>query len=198
MWVLGVTGGIGSGKSAATDYLATLGITIVDADLCARKVVEPFSPALKQIKDHFGDDVITAQGELNRPWLRERVFANPEERKWLEQLTHPLIRDEIIKQLQGATSNYVVLASPLLFESGQAQFCDHTLVIDVAEQTQRQRASARDANSPEQIDKIIAAQMPRNERLAQANDIVTNEGTLEELHAQLDTLHAQYLTLAQC
>ncbi len=195
MWVLGVTGGIGSGKTAATDYLASKGITIVDADECSRIVVEPGRPALTAIEEHFGSEAIQVDGTLDRAWLRTQVFSNPDERKWLEQLTHPLIRDEIVNQLNAATSAYAVLASPLLFETGQSAFCNRTLVIDVSIDTQLARASARDANSVDQIKKIIAAQMPREERLEKADDVASNEGSLEELYAQLDKLHESYIKL---
>jgi len=199
-WILGVTGGIGSGKTAATDYLQRLGVTVVDADVVAREVVEPGTSALAAIADYFGTDAIIATGEhagrLNRPWLRQCVFADPAQRLALEAITHPAIRDSLRQQLTAAASRYAVLASPLLWESGQVNLVQHTLLVDVAEATQMQRASSRDGVSPAQIEAIMKAQWSRAQRLARADDIVSNEGSLAELHAQLDVLHAHYLELA--
>ena len=196
MWVLGLTGGIGSGKSAASDYFAKLGIVVVDADIVAREVVEPGQPAWQAIREHFGPEVLQADGSLNRAWLRQKVFAEPAERQWLEQQTHPRIRDSIIRQLQQAQSPYAILSSPLLFESGQAQLTARTLLIDVPEEVQLQRASARDGNDTEQIRRIMAAQLSRQERRARADDLVDNSGSLEQLYAQLQGLHERYLSLS--
>ncbi|WP_420910981.1 dephospho-CoA kinase [Venatoribacter cucullus] len=197
MWVLGLTGGIGSGKSAASDYFAKLGIVVVDADIVAREVVEPGQPAWQAIREHFGPEVLQADGSLNRAWLRQKVFAEPAERQWLEQQTHPRIRDSIIRQLQQAQSPYAILSSPLLFESGQAQLTARTLLIDVPEDVQLQRASARDGNDAEQIRRIMAAQLSRQERRARADDLVDNSGSLEQLYAQLQGLHERYLNYAR-
>ena len=195
MWILGLTGGIGSGKTAASDYFAKLGIVVVDADIVARDVVEPGQPAWQAIREHFGPEVLQADGSLNRAWLRQKVFAEPAERQWLEQQTHPRIRDSIIRQLQQAQSPYAILSSPLLFESGQAQLTDRSLLIDVPEEVQLQRASARDGNDAEQIRRIMAAQLSRQERRARADDLVDNSGSLEQLYAQLQELHEGYMAL---
>jgi dephospho-CoA kinase len=195
-WVLGLTGGIGSGKTAASDYLASKGICVVDADVVAREVVEPGQPAWQAIKEHFGDDVLLDDQSLNRAWLRTKVFAEPEQRRWLESQTHPRIRDSIIQQLQNATSAYAVLVSPLLFESGQSLLTQRTLLIDVPVSTQIERACQRDQNQAEQIQRIIDAQMPRAEKRQRADDIADNSDTLAALHQQLDSLHKQYLQLA--
>ncbi len=195
-WVLGLTGGIGSGKTAASDYLASKGICVVDADVVAREVVEPGQPAWQAIKEHFGDDVLLDDQSLNRAWLRRKVFAEPEQRRWLESQTHPRIRDSIIQQLQNATSAYAVLVSPLLFESGQSLLTQRTLLIDVPVSTQIERACQRDQNQAEQIQRIIDAQMPRAEKRQRADDIADNSDTLAALHQQLDSLHKQYLQLA--
>lgn len=199
-WILGVTGGIGSGKTAATNYLQQLGVTVVDADVVAREVVEPGTPALAAIADYFGSDAIITTGEhagrLNRPWLRQCVFADPAQRLALEAITHPAIRDSLKQQLAAAASRYAVLASPLLWESGQVNLVQHTLLIDVTEATQMQRASSRDGVSPAQIEAIMKAQWSRAQRLARADDIISNEGCLAELHARLDALHVHYLELA--
>lgn len=197
MWVLGLTGGIGSGKTAASDYLAEKGIAVVDADVVAREVVEPQQPAWQAIADRYGKDVLLSDQSLNRPWLRQKVFSEPEERRWLESQTHPRIRDSIINQLQQAESPYSVLVSPLLFESGQFQLTQHTLLIDVPVELQVQRACKRDSNNEEQIRNIIAAQMSRDEKRAKANDIADNSNDLSHLYQQLDSLHQTYLKLAQ-
>ena len=136
MFVLGVTGGIGSGKSAVTARFEKLGIEVIDADIAARTVVALGKPALEKIAERFGSSILLASGELDRPALRKIVFEKPEERKWLESLTHPLIRDEIMNGLKRAQSPYVILVSPLLIESGQYHFAQRILVVDVPESTQ--------------------------------------------------------------
>lgn len=195
-WILGVTGGIGSGKTAATDHFQHLGITIIDADLAARVVVEPGQPALAAIAAHFGSHVIDDQGRLIRPVLREIVFTDPARRKALEAITHPAIRDELIRQLQAATSPYAILASPLLWESGQVALVSRTLLIDVPEALQLERAAARDGVSREQIAAIMKAQWSREQRLARADDVLVNDGTLEQLQERVKALHASYLEQA--
>ena len=193
---IGLTGGIGSGKTAASDYLASKGIDIVDSDIIAREVVQPQQPAWLAIREHFGPDAILDSGQLNRPWLRQRVFEKPEDRAWLEQQTHPRIRALTLSRLEQARSSYVVLASPLLFESGQNQLVDRILVIDIPEDMQVLRASQRDNNDAEQIRKIIQSQIPRQERINKADDIADNSGGLTELYEQLDDYHQLYTNLA--
>ena len=200
-WILGVTGGIGSGKTAATDHLQQLGITVVDADVVAREVVQPGTPALAAIVAHFGPESLLQDGaqagQLNRPWMRQRVFADPAQRLALEAITHPAIRTALSDQLLAATSPYAVLASPLLWESGQVSLVRRTLLIDVSEATQVQRASQRDGVASAQIEAIMKAQWTRAQRRERADDIVSNESSLADLHAQLDILHAKYLRLAK-
>lgn len=195
-YIIGVTGGIGSGKTAATDWFAQQDIVIVDADVIARQIVEPPSPILKQIQQHFGDWVCNADGTLNRTALREFIFDNPDARKQLEQITHPAIRAEIQQQLQQASSPYVILVSPLLFETKQHLLTQRTLLIDVDEQTQRMRASQRDATTPEQIQRIIDAQLPRTTKQQLADDILLNDRDLSQLYQKLAELHQQYLAYA--
>lgn len=199
-WILGVTGGIGSGKTAATNHFQQLGITVVDADVVAREVVEPGTPALAAIVAHFGPDALWRDGahagQLNRPWMRQCVFADPAQRLALEGITHPAIRKALSDQLLAATSPYAVLASPLLWESGQVHLVKRTLLIDVTESTQVARASQRDGVSPAQIEAIMKAQWTRAQRRERADDIVSNESSLTALHAQLDILHERYLQLA--
>ncbi|MDR7016680.1 dephospho-CoA kinase [Acinetobacter sp. 3657] len=196
-FILGITGGIGSGKSAATQWFESQGICVVDADIVAREVVEQGQPALKSIQDAFGDWVLLEDGSLNRRALREHIFQSPEARQTLEGITHPAIRQSIIQQLQNAQSPYVILVSPLLFETNQHELVHHTLLIDADEQTQLQRASQRDGQNAAEIRKIIAAQMPRAQKQQLAHDVVLNDGLLEHLHKQLKPLHLSYLQHAE-
>lgn len=196
-FILGITGGIGSGKSAATQWFESQGIVVVDADIVAREVVDLGQPALKEIQLSFGDWVLLEDGNLNRRALREHIFQFPEARETLEKITHPAIRQSIIQQLQQAESPYVILVSPLLFETNQHELVHHTLLIDANEQTQLQRASQRDGQNEEQIRKIISVQMPRTQKQLLANDIVMNDGLLEHLHYQLKPLHLKYLQSAE-
>lgn len=194
--VIGLTGGIGSGKSMATDYLQQRGITIVDADLAARVIVEPGEPALQDIVEAFGESILQADGTLDRAALRKIVFADPAQRQRLEAITHPRIAQEIMRQLSVSLSPYTVLVSPLLFESGQHRFAQRTLLIDAPEDAQRRRASARDKVSEEQIAAIMAVQMSREEKRKRADDVVMNDGDLGALHAALEKMHQQYLQQA--
>ena len=196
-FVLGLTGGIGSGKSAASQWFETQNIVVVDADIVAREIVMPHQPALAQIQKHFGDWVLLENGELNRRALREHIFAEPHARKALENITHPAIRQSIIQQLQAAQSPYVILVSPLLFETNQHELVEHTLLIDASEETQIERASQRDEQNIEQIKKIIQVQMSRIEKQKRADDIVLNDGHLEHLYEKLEVLHQKYLALAK-
>lgn len=193
--IIGLTGGIGSGKTMATDHFAKLGITIVDADLAARVVVEPGRPALQEIADHFGPGVLLPDGSLNRPALRAIVFADPEARRALERITHPRIAEEIARQLSASTSPYTILVSPLLFESGQHRFATRTVLVDTTEVLQQQRAARRDGVSEEQIKAIMSAQMSREDRLARADDVLLNDGDVNHLHAAVETLHQRYLAM---
>jgi len=195
-FVLGLTGGIGSGKSAASQWFESQGIAVVDADIVAREVVNIGQPALQQIQQAFGDWVLLEDGSLNRRALREYIFQSPEARKTLENITHPAIRTSIIQQLHAAQSPYAILVSPLLFETNQHELTQHTLLIDAAIELQIQRASQRDGQNVEQIQKIIAAQMPRGQKRAMADDIVLNDGELEHLYAHLTPLHEKYLQMA--
>jgi dephospho-CoA kinase len=198
MYIIGLTGGIGSGKTAASDYLAlSYHIEVVDADIVAREVVMQGQPALLAIKQHFGQGVILADGQLNRAALREIVFNNPQERKALESITHPAIRELIQHKLAASLSVYTLLVSPLLFESGQSRFAQRNLVIDCDNSQQQQRASQRDNVTLQQIQQIMAAQLSREERLQRADDVVVNTGNLADLYQQLDHLHHRYLQLAQ-
>lgn len=194
-WILGLTGGIGSGKSAVVEQFGQLGVHWVDADHAARWVVEPGKPALARIVEHFGDGVLTPAGELDRGALRARIFENAAERKWLEQLLHPLIRQEITEHLSRAQSPYAILVSPLLIEAGQYRQADRVLVVDVPESLQLQRAMCRDQASEVQIRAILKAQASREERLRHADDVLVNDRDLAWLEAEVRRLHDFYLTL---
>ena len=194
--IVGLTGGIGSGKSAASQWFETQGINVVDADIVAREIVEKGQPALAQIQSAFGDWVILESGELNRKALREHIFQHPSARQQLEDITHPAIRQSIIVQLEQANSPYVILVSPLLFETNQHLLTQRTLLIDASIELQIQRASQRDGQSVAQIENIIQAQMPRDRKLDLADDIAINDGHLEHLYTQLQKLHLHYLELS--
>lgn len=194
-WVLGLTGGIGSGKSAAADAFAQLGIEVIDADHAARWVVEPGRPALAKIVDRFGDAVLLGDGQLNRAALRERVFAESEQRQWLEALLHPLIRVEINQFLEAAQSPYAILVSPLLIESGQYEIVQRVLVVDVPSELQMERALQRDQVSETQLRAIMQAQLKRDERLKFADDVLCNAADKSALQREVLRLHDYYLTL---
>ena len=194
-WILGLTGGIGSGKSAAAEHFAALGVHVVDADQAARWVVEPGRPALSKIAEHFGEHVLQADGQLNRGALRALIFSEPEQRRWLEALLHPLIREEITHNLAQAQSPYAILVSPLLIESGQYTTTQRVLVIDVPQALQIQRTLKRDNTSEEQVHAILKVQATREERLRHADDVLVNDRDVPWLHEQIDQLHHFYLTL---
>ena len=194
-WILGLTGGIGSGKSAVAEQFASLGVHTVDADQAARWVVEPGRLALRQIAQHFGDGVLLPTGELNRAALRERIFADPAERQWLERLLHPLIRSEIADHLARADSPYAIMVSPLLIESGQYRTVDRVLVVDVPEVLQIARTVARDQASEEQVRAILKVQAARAERLRHADDVLVNDRDLSWLRSEVERLHHFYLQL---
>lgn len=195
--IIGLTGGIGSGKTAASDWFARQAIQVVDADVVARDVVAPGEPALAEIQQQFGNWVLQPDGSLNRAALREYIFNQPDARTTLEQITHPRIRQQIIDQLSHATSPYSMLVSPLLIESRQHELVNRVLLVDVPEHLQLSRASLRDSQSSEAIAKIMQVQMPRLQRQRHADDIVVNDGDLRHLYGQLMPLHRKYLQLAR-
>lgn len=191
--LVGLTGGIGSGKSVAADRFAEWDIDIVDADLASRAVVEPGMPALQKITEHFGEQLLQADGSLDRAELRKIVFANVEERKWLQGLLHPLISQYLQVQIAESSSPYCLLVNPLLLESGQGSWCDEVVVVDVSEEVQISRTMARDDNSRSQVEAIVAAQLKREDRLAQASRTLINDGDLAHLYRQVDALHRTLL-----
>ena len=196
-YIVGLTGGIGSGKTAASNRFANLGIGIVDADVISREVVEAGSPALQQIAAHFGDFHLLADGQLNRAALRQTIFADPAAKQWLESLLHPLIASETLRQLQSVDSAYALFVSPLLVESQQKALCDRLVVVDVPESLQLSRTMARDNNEQAQVERIIASQATRQTRLAAASDVIDNTLGLSQLDQRVSELHQQFLTLAE-
>jgi len=195
-YIVALTGGIGSGKSTVAHAFARLGITIIDADIIARQVVEPNTPALNAIEAHFGRSVIQADGTLNRRQLRERIFSDPAEKAWLNALLHPIIHQETQRQIAAARSPYVLWVVPLLVENQLQNKADRTLVIDVSRETQIQRTMARDHVSREHAEQILAAQATREARLAVADDVIDNNGAPDAIASDVARLHAQYLTFA--
>jgi len=193
--IVGLTGGIGSGKSTLVRLFGNLGVHWVDADDVARQVVEPGTPALAAIADHFGEDILTPEGALDRARLRQIVFAKPEQRQWLEALLHPRIREELVRQLEPADYDlpYVLLVSPLLLETDQHELVDRILVIDVPVDLQISRTMARDNNSREQVERIIAAQIPREQRLARADEVIDNSRPIGEVEHQVLELHNRFV-----
>ncbi|MEZ5504213.1 MAG: dephospho-CoA kinase [Halioglobus sp.] len=195
--VVGITGGIGSGKSAVTRRFEALGITVVDADGVARVVVEPGQPALAAIAEHFGADILLADGTLDRAALRQRVFSNDGERRWLEQLTHPLIGAEIVRRIEASRSPYTILSSPLLLDTSQKSLVDCVVVVDAPEELQLQRTVRRDNNDEAQVKRIMAAQMSRRERLELADIVIDNCRGMDELDTQVEELHKEFLLRAE-
>ncbi|MCI5107968.1 MAG: dephospho-CoA kinase [Pseudomonadales bacterium] len=197
MLTIGLTGGIGSGKTTVANCFAELGIELVDADLAAREVVKPGSPALADIAAHFGEEILLADGSLDRAALRTIVFADEEQRLWLEALLHPLINALLRQQLAACQSDYCLLVSPLLLETSQKELVDRIVVIDVSEETQLVRTMARDGSDEQTIRGIIAAQIDRQSRLQAADDIIDNEQPVSALKQQVQALHEHYLQLAR-
>lgn len=196
-YIVGLTGGIGSGKSAASDHFAALGATIVDTDRIAHALTAPGGTAIEAIRRTFGDGMIAADGSLDRAAMRALAFAQPEARRQLESILHPMIRSESERRCLTAHAPYVILAVPLLIESNAyRERCDRICVVDCPEALQRERVSRRSGLADEQIRAIMAAQASRDERLAAADDVIDNSGTLAALQAQVERLHASYLALA--
>ena len=192
MLVIGLTGGIGSGKTTVAKLFKTLGVTIIDSDIIARELVQPGTTTLHQISQHFGATVLNAHGALDRAALRQLIFNNPNKRQWLEALLHPLIRDKMSRQIKQTNTSYVIVVIPLLLESPKRFPVDRILVVDVPETLQQQRATQRDHHAFDSIDAIMATQVSRKQRLNEADDIIDNSGSLPELKKQVQALDANY------
>ena len=192
--IIGLTGGIGSGKTAVSETFEKLGITVVDADLASRVVVEKGKPCLEEIAKHFGDDILNENDELNRAKLREIIFNSDSEKLWLESLLHPAIAEQIKDELNASKSPYTILVSPLLLETNQRDFCDKVLVVDVPIELQMERTTKRDGVSEDQVKSIIKSQINRDERLQLADEIIINEGSIEDLEMIVRELHEKLIS----
>jgi len=202
MLIIGLTGGIGSGKSTVSQSFENLGVPVIDADLLTRELVSPGQPALKKIAEQLGNDLLTVEGELDRVQLRRRIFAQPEQRQILEAILHPRAREAALQRLaalrDGANPpDYVILSVPLLVESGWIDMVNRVLVVDATPAQQRQRASQRDGLSPEQIDAAMQSQVNRDTRLAAADEVINNDADLATLKAQVAAMHQKYRQLAR-
>jgi len=195
MYVVGLTGGIASGKTTVADLIAAQGINLVDADIVAREVVAIGSDGLKQISAHFGEQILQADGSLNRVLLREKIFSNDANKQWLNNLLHPMIRAELLAQLAASNSPYTLLVVPLLVENKLTTLCDHVLVVDVEEQVQIARTMARDNVSAQQVKAILQSQATRAQRLAAADSVIVNNDRQQLAH-DTTILHQKFLELA--
>jgi dephospho-CoA kinase len=195
--LIALTGGIASGKSAVANIFAKLGVAVIDTDVIAREIVAPGCAALERITAEFGSEILDAEGKLDRSKMRERVFSNPADRQRLEAITHPAIRAELARQSAGADGLYQVHVIPLLVEKGRANEYDRVLVVDCPEEDQVRRLMTRDRASEEQARQILSAQALRGDRLAVADDVIVNTGTLADLDAFVRTLHQNYLRIAE-
>ncbi len=197
-FIIGLTGGIASGKTTVANlFKQQFKIDIVDADIVAREVVEPGTPGLNAIIEHFGADIVRDDQMLDRAKLRERIFSNPEEKAWLNGLLHPMIREKMIEDLEQVTSDYALLVVPLLVENKLDSLCDRVLVVDVDPQTQISRTVKRDNVSEEQAKAILASQASREQRLALADDVVKNNPDDPDLLLQITDLHEKYLAMCK-
>jgi dephospho-CoA kinase len=193
---VGLTGGIACGKSTVANLFAALGVPIIDTDLLAREVVASGSALLREITAHFGMQVLASDGSLNRQELRARIFADPAERQWLDALMHPAILQLTDARSAAASGPYVMVAIPLLVETGGTARFERVLVVDCDPELQIARLAARDGNSREQAGRILAAQASRAERLAVADDVIHNDGDIASLRDQVEKLHRQYAQAA--
>lgn len=191
--VVGLTGGIGSGKTAAANLFSDLGVPVIDADELSRRVVRPGEPAFEEIVREFGAEVLTETGELDRRAVRERVFADPAKRSRLEAIIHPRVYAEMKRRLGALDDAYAIVVVPLLIESGGSDLVDRILVIDAPRELQVERVSRRDGTSAAAVEQILAAQLDRQARLAKADDIIKNGASETSLARQVSALHRRYL-----
>ncbi|MDF9392492.1 MULTISPECIES: dephospho-CoA kinase [Methylococcus] len=196
MLVVGLTGGIGAGKSTVARLFAARGVEVLDADEVAHRLLEPGQPALKAVIRAFGSGILGADGTLDRAALRRRVFADPKARKRLEGIVHPLVYAELARLVLGSEGSYCVLSIPLLLETGRRRFVDRLLVVDCPETLQIERVVRRSGLRPEEVRAIMAAQVSRSERLAAADDVIVNASDTASLEAEVDALHKRYSALA--
>ena len=197
MLVVGLTGGIGSGKSTVANLFNKHNIPIIDADIVAREMTKPGTQALARIAKHFGPDILLKDGSLNRTSLRQIIFQDAKQRLWLENLLHPLIRIEMHKQIHTFSSPYCIAVIPLLLEVEFYSFINRILVVDAPEHLQIERTAKRDNVPPPHIESILKAQAKRHDRIAHAQDLIINDGKVEDLIPQVEKLHQNYLQMAK-
>ena len=197
MFVVGLTGGIGSGKSTVAEMFTAFDVELVDADIAAREVVARGTSALAEIAEHFGSGILMEDGNLDRRALRQVIFHQDQEKHWLEELLHPLIRRWLKQQISSSRAAYCLLVSPLLLETDQAKLVDRILVIDVSVDTQIARTLARDGGEERTVRAIVASQIDRRERLEHADDIISNDLPLIPLRQRVEKLHQEYLAMAR-
>lgn len=195
-YFIGLTGGIGSGKSTVADLFEQKGIELIDADIVARELVAPNTEGLNALVQHFGEHILNQDGSLNRVFLRQRIFSTPSDKIWLEQFLHPKIKTQMIAQSQKTQSPYCLWVAPLLIENKLNLFCQRILVVDVEESIQITRTCQRDHSDPTLVKKMLLSQLSRADRLAYADDIIHNNTDIDALTYQVDCLHAQYLLLS--
>lgn len=195
MLVVGLTGGIGSGKTTVANGFAALGVPLIDADEIARDLVAPGGDALKEIVAGFGPGILDGHGGLDRARLRHRIFTDPGERRRLEAILHPRIRTEVLARIRRLDAPYCIVSIPLLVETGQSDLVDRVLVVDCPPELQRERIARRDGWPAEEIEGALRAQASREQRLRAADDVVVNDGDLESLRRSIATLHHRYLDL---
>lgn len=190
--ILALTGGIGAGKSTVADLFAARGVRVIDTDKISHELTQSHTPTTQKIINHFGNDYQDEKGGLNRKKLRQKIFESPEDKKWLENLLHPLIYQVVKEEISQIQATYVVVVIPLLFETGVPDFISKIIVVDCDEESQIKRVSQRDNMSSEEIKKIIAAQFPRESRLQKADEVIINTGNIKDLEKSVDMLHRKY------
>ena len=196
-FIVGLTGGIGSGKSTAGKYFEALGIEVINVDLISKNLVETDLDLHLKISGYFGKKSLLGDGSLNRLYIRDEIFNSSKKKMWLEELLHPPIKDQVLKSLGYSLSEYVILESPLLLETDQYKLTDRVLVIDVSKEVQILRVRKRDKISEDAIEAIITSQMPRMQKLKLANDVIENTGSIEKFKLKIECLHKSYLTLSE-
>ena len=197
MYIVGLTGGIGSGKTTVSQFFLNNNIEVINSDAISREVVQPGTNALAKIEERFGAEILTESKTLNRPRMRSIIFKDEDQKDWLENLVHPLIRDAINRSIACAKSDYVVLESPLLLETDQHKLVDRILVVDISPKTQLERTLSRDGGSKDTIKSIIDSQLTRSERLNRADDVINNEQDIQSVRSEFESIHENYLILAR-